>query len=855
MSGRVRALAVALSSVAALAACNSSKSEPTSSVPPASVALTVSATTVIADGTSTVTVGFTNTGGGSATITTTLGTFQSTGTSSVTTSSASGTVTLVTCSGCAGTATVTMTASAGTASKSVAFVTRSAACQTSCSADSNCNGLSCALSGGGTGVCASGICTSGSACTANPAGATTETSCSDGIDNDCNGVKDCGESSCDGQPCKVGAPTFVCKAGACTDLTSGLALTVTPARTRLPATGTASTDVAVTVTYLTDPAANLTVSVSLSDGTLGTIAPASAVTGSDGTAHFTFSGAAATGTETVTARIAAIPTVSASATITLPRLASLRLVTGSGGSAQYEVMGAKGSGWQDLGWLKVQAVDDLGLPYPDGLPVRFEHHQLGLGANASTLGIPLTPDTATCLAAQQCVGYEAVTASTGGAPDSAGVAQAWLYSGTVAGTLPVTATASAAGASFTILLPTVAVVGAKASGSNFSVVCSPRNVPALAETDCSVSLVDAPFTCEAILKDRFQNVLGRATQVVFESEAGSVGQIVSTPAYDPTTTDQAGLGLAVQTFQTLGNGLPFDVAPLAGLAPYAEPAVVHGLDGCGLRTHNPRDGVVTVIAVADGEEAFFDANGNGSYDAGEPFVDLGEPFVDQNDDGVWEPGEWFLDLDGNGTWTGPNGRWDANTKIWTQTFVVYTGTSAALVDSGGALMGTRIVDPSAFVDACVSTAPPTPFDVLYATTVHPATSQPYVLVASDQNFNFLQAGAGYAVDQIPSDADLTLDYFGLPSHADEVGMSWQYWPCAQDGTCASQCRATGANAPCVMRPVFTAFSCGYATSFSVTGGSKPAASTVRWDVTVPYDRYGSSVTSLDRRAQVSGASR
>jgi hypothetical protein len=829
---------VAAFTMAALAACSDSKSGPSSTQPAPYVGITASVSSVIANGTSTVTLSYTNTGGGSATITTNGGTFPGAGGSSVTTSQASGTVTLLSCvygaGGCPASATVTITATSGTASATVAFVSRDAACLSNCSADATCTGAACTRTGG-TGVCAAGTCTAGAACTASPAGSTSEVSCTDGVDNDCNGSIDCADTTCDGQQCKAGSPSFVCKNKACTDVASGLAVTVTPARTRLPAIANVATDVLVTVTSEADPAPNLTISVALSDNSLGAITPASARTDASGNAHFTFTATGATGTEKITAAIAAIPTVSASANVTIPRLASLRLLTGTDSSVQFAVMGAKGSGWQDLGWLKVQALDDLGLAYPDGLPVRFEHRRLG----GSTLGTPLTADTATCLAAQQCVGYQGVTASTVGAADSTGVAQGWVYSGTVAGTLQLTASATAAGASFGVQLPDITVVGAKASGTNFSVVCSPRNLPALAETDCAISLVDAPFTCEAVLKDRFNNVLGRQTQVIFVSEASAVGQVVDTPQY--TGEPVAGLGLAVQTFQTLGNGLPFDVDPNTTIN---EPFVVHGRDGCGTRTHNPRDGVVTILAVADGEEAFFDANGNGTFDAGEPFVDLGEPFVDQDDDGIWTPGEWFLDLDGNGSWTGPNGTWDANTKIWTQTFVLYTAAASAnLPVGGGFFLGTRVANASSFVDACTATTTAQPFDVFYETTIQPATSKSYAVVASDGNLNFLTMKATYGVSLVPSTADFKTTYGGLAGYADLTGLAWRYWPCANGGAgaCASQCRATGAGSPCRMKPEFTDFSCGLSTWMMVTGGSKASSGTLNFDVTVPWERYGTGV--------------
>lgn len=48
-----------------------------------------------------------------------------------------------------------------------------------------------------------------------------------------------------------------------------------------------------------------------------------------------------------------------------------------------------------------------------------------------------------------------------------------------------------------------------------------------------------------------------------------------------------------------------------------------------------RPGRVTVLAYADGEESFIDANNNNRYDAGELFEDIGLPFIDKDEDGVF----------------------------------------------------------------------------------------------------------------------------------------------------------------------------------------------------------------------------
>ncbi|HEU4458945.1 MAG TPA: Ig-like domain-containing protein [Methylibium sp.] len=50
----------------------------------------------------------------------------------------------------------------------------------------------------------------------------------------------------------------------------------------------------------------------------------------------------------------------------------------------------------------------------------------------------------------------------------------------------------------------------------------------------------------------------------------------------------------------------------------------------------PQDGLVTVLAWLEGQEAYIDVNGNGAYDAGEPFYDAGRIFRDDNSNGSYE---------------------------------------------------------------------------------------------------------------------------------------------------------------------------------------------------------------------------
>ncbi len=220
--------------------------------------------------------------------------------------------------------------------------------------------------------------------------------------------------------------------------------------------------------------------------------------------------------------------------------------------------------------------------------------------------------------------------------------------------------------------PGLAAYGLKPSGAHISLDCRPYNVPAFARHDCLYShwhAASEPIDCTLKMADRYGLVVGEAMKVQFESEAGAVSPLAVSPAFDPAkpASDQKSIGHAVGFLEVFGAPLPSDVPPLPG-------EKSQQVDfGCGMRTANPRDGMVTVIAYVPGEEGFADLNRNGQYDPGEPFVDLGEPFVDANDNGTWDPGEWYADVNGDGAYTPPNGVWDADTIIWTEARVLYTG--------------------------------------------------------------------------------------------------------------------------------------------------------------------------------------
>jgi len=221
--------------------------------------------------------------------------------------------------------------------------------------------------------------------------------------------------------------------------------------------------------------------------------------------------------------------------------------------------------------------------------------------------------------------------------------------------------------------------------------------------------------CKVSLGDRYTNKVEKATTVHFRTEAGLMTSQALT--YDRDTAKaqypndwEAYLGTTTASLRT-SEPYPYDTTPIVG-EPY---------NG----SSNPRDTVVSIIAVTTGEEEFYDNDGNGeftgsemwrenifstpaqqqfdagsdqkcrridisSYDpptcnnwvntvggdtisASESFVDLAEPFFDADDDIVKNlPIELFFDTNGDGIWNNGNNKWDSNTNIFKETIMSWS---------------------------------------------------------------------------------------------------------------------------------------------------------------------------------------
>jgi hypothetical protein len=455
------------------------------------------------------------------------------------------------------------------------------------------------------------------------------------------------------------------------------------------------------------------------------------------------------------------------AVVTMPALGSITIA-----SVQNPVMGVKYSGFNEQNQVSVLLLDTSQKPYPDGLEVRFEHQQLG----RSTISTPLAPDSATCLQASGCLAYIGKTASPPDKPDTLGIATVNLYSGTAAGPVSVSVTADAGGATRNFTVSNISIIGAKASGAHISLICTPANVPGYVQTDGHNSTYTGPgdvITCTVYLADRFNNVLGVATRAEFRTEAGSAGPPVLTKAFDPNKTgDQtADLGHAANSITVTGYPLPIDVNATNDEFSREYDA----MDGFGVRTHNPRDGLSSIMVFVTGEEGFVDLNGNGTYDPGEPFIDSSEPLVDSNDNNVWDEGEDFIDVNQNGKWDGPNGVWDANAVIWAETRVVYTGLPTQ----------TRWLALNATSEL------PGPTDtVAFDVTAMPPTSERFYIFFSDNNYNQMATHTVYTLTAL--EKNVTAQYSQMPSTLDQLGMSFTQLYCdrhppAKPSVCVSTC--------------------------------------------------------------------
>ncbi len=695
-----------------------------------------------------------------------------------------------------------------------------------------------------------------------------EASCYDGFDNDCDGKVDCADSDCLNKQCAA-SPNYKCTlvqnggvtSAACLDTSSAYVLTVTSAASRLAADGVAGTTITAklskrdTTTGALQAVPAMPVSFAVTGN--GAITPNGTTTDSTGTITATFTSSSLGGTAVVTASYdTGTQVITGSVNVDQPAVALVKLV-----STQYKVMGARYSGFQETNVITFQLFDNMNVPYPPDLQVDFTHQAAG----GSYIG-----------SAEVCDDGPPRVCTASAKTDAQGYVRVTLHSGKTLSAVAVTATASAGGAVVAGNADQLAVVGAKASGSHISILCTPSNVPGFTQHDCINSKYggqDNQITCTVALADRFNNVLGVSTLATFISEAGAAGPPATTPAYDPTKppTAQTGLGRAQDYVAVTGYKLPVDVAPFDGEYPRRWDAVLKqyvddpggtfndGM-GCGIRTHNPRDGLSTILVLAIGEEGFVDgSNGcpaDGQYQGpnngvctgigapiGENFIDIGEPFIDANDNGIRDADEDYVDANTNGKWDPPNGVWDEKTVIWAETRVLYSGLPYAGVTSDGRERDSR------FYRSANTPLPPQPTPTEWFTTYLkndaldlPARPDFLNFYVADANFNPPTPRTTYtltATGEVSAKWDLP------PSTSDTLGAGFSQLYCSTQtpSDISTQCDAvTCRYAPCYVVTNVTSFGYGRGGSVRIDPKANPDLSS-RVNVTATFNGVGALIAA------------
>jgi len=447
--------------------------------------------------------------------------------------------------------------------------------------------------------------------------------------------------------------------------------------------------------------------------------------------------------------------------------------------ASPDILGLKGSGIQETGVMSFLVTDSAGRPAPT-VAVSFSQRQPALVTLGRTVGVT----------------------------DSNGIAIVDYAAGVEVGVSAIVATVPSTGVSGS---GAIAVRGARASASGFYFRCEKANLPAYETTPALETM-----TCEVRLSDRFGNRVGVPTPVRFATEAGSIDSFAMTKAFDFANPNDPDEGSATVTFSTdMGNGFrPADVSPLpADGAQYPWPRLAEPSVPAGFLTRNPRDQLVTIIAMADGEEAFVDANHNGVLDNNEVFYDLGDPFIDANDDGLYDQvyagGPWEVrfcsDTSGTNcsTYNGPNGRWDADTTIWVPTWVVFSDNASPHNAPAG------IAEPAIpYVPSCVASTASSFADIFVFDEFlnSPAPGTDYTEVSVDQG-TVTAAKIGFFKEP---------DNWGAMG---KLGLDFDYWPVLPGGgACVAPASPTAPTA-CVLKLFFRDFDPGFRGTIKATNGT------------------------------------
>jgi hypothetical protein len=267
---------------------------------------------------------------------------------------------------------------------------------------------------------------------------------------------------------------------------------------------------------------------------------------------------------------------------------------------------------------------------------------------------------------------------------------------------------------------TINLVPSGGPASSIAFSCSQQNIGAFVSGHDTIHVL-----CSATAKSSNGTPIPNAS-IQTMAEAGSIDWQVDTDSGQQelvyTVAPDAQPPVDVAPFD--GSGNPRDVCTPAQCDPTrvydatACPGEPCWTDNKGIM-HNPRDGVVTLIAAVPG---------------GPDFDTLGEPYIDTNDNGRYDPGEPYIDYNGNKKYDAGSGAKVDSRLIWTAYRVIWSG-SADLSKGHGSSIG---IGGS-------------------------GSLRTFQLYVHDSNFNALAADADPGNDVVSIDGSCTAGQLTLPS--------------------------------------------------------------------------------------------
>ncbi|MBE9561599.1 MAG: hypothetical protein IMF12_01870, partial [Proteobacteria bacterium] len=199
------------------------------------------------------------------------------------------------------------------------------------------------------------------------------------------------------------------------------------------------------------------------------------------------------------------------------------------------------------------------------------------------------------------------------------------------------------------------------------------------------------------------NIVPDGTTVSFITEGGTIGKSIGSGAFTATTE----FGQAMAVLQSAGPATPHlgGEMTLRKDGFYCEDDYDEHIDYLkvtGTKSQNlcSNPGLVTVVAYTTGAESFIDVNANGIFDDDDSHTDLGfvdnndnnkwdmgeiitnkgdigEPYIDANDNNIFDLAEFYVDVNNNGKYNGPDGIFQDNTTIWRDIKVIFSSRPAS----------------------------------------------------------------------------------------------------------------------------------------------------------------------------------